>query len=68
MARGILAAAFIWVIGVEMVAWWCIDVSALGGEAFLPDVVWGVTPVSILAGVLIGRAGGRGRLDRRPEN
>jgi hypothetical protein len=68
MARGILAAAFIWVIGVEIVAWWCIDVSTLGGEAFWPDVVWGVTPVSILAGVLIGRERSRGRLDGRADN
>jgi hypothetical protein len=43
-------------------------VSTLGGEAFWPDVVWGVTPVSILAGILIGRKRSRGRLDGRADN
>jgi hypothetical protein len=68
MARGILAAAFIWVIGVEIVAWWRIDVSVLGGDACWPHVVWGVTLVSILAGILVGRARARGRLDRHPDH
>lgn len=68
MAKGILAAVFIWVMGVEIVAWWCLDMSVLGGESFWTFVLWCVTPASILAGIMIGRAANRARLDRREDN
>ncbi|MEP9322407.1 hypothetical protein PPMP20_04595 [Paraburkholderia phymatum] len=55
MAKGLLTTIFGWVIGVELVAWWCLDMSALGGEEFWPVVLWGVTPLSIVLGVLVGR-------------
>jgi hypothetical protein len=54
MAKGILAMMFVWVIGVELVAWWCLDMSALCGTEFWPVVMWGVTPVSMLAGASVG--------------
>lgn len=52
--KGLLAMMFVWVIGVELVAWWCLDMSALGGMEFWPVVLWGVTPFSMLAGALVG--------------
>ncbi|MBN3754682.1 hypothetical protein G3N95_17150 [Paraburkholderia sp. Tr-20389] len=55
MAKGLLTTIFIWVVGVELVAWWCLDMSALGGKEFWPVVLWGVTPLSIAVGTFVGR-------------
>jgi hypothetical protein len=55
MTKGLLAAAVAWVIGVEIVAWWCLSVSALGGAGFWPAVLELVTPCSVLVGVMVGR-------------
>jgi hypothetical protein len=67
IAKGCLAAVVAWVIGVELVGWWCLDVSALGGESFWPIVLCGVTPFSIIAGASAGylaRSGWFGKRDR----
>ena len=55
MTKGLLVAAVAWVIGVEIVAWWCLSVSALGGPGFWPAVLELVTPCSLLVGVVVGR-------------
>lgn len=65
MAKGLLATVFVWVIGVELVAWWCLDMSELGGKEFWPVVLWAVTPCSILAGTFVGCLVRSGRLGKR---